>query len=66
MGESFLKSIACLVKMGESFDLQRYQNSPHLFFTGRKLHPPVIRIEATAKVYIYIKTVALKIISQKT
>jgi len=29
-------------KIGGSFDLQLYQNSPLLFFTGRKLHPPDI------------------------
>jgi len=35
------------LKIGESFDLQPYQNSLTLFFTGRKLHPPGIGIEAT-------------------
>jgi len=31
-------------KIGGSFDLQLYQNSPLLFFTGRKLHPPDIHV----------------------
>jgi len=35
------------VKKGDNFDLQRYQNFP-LFFTGRKLHLPGTKIEATA------------------
>jgi len=32
-----------------SFDLQPYQNFSLLFFIGRKLRPPGIRIEATGR-----------------
>ena len=46
-GESFVNCVVCPVKIGGSFDLQPYQNSPPLFFTGRRLRPPGIGIEAT-------------------
>jgi len=37
-------------------DLQLYQNFPLLFFTGRKLRPPGIGIEATELVWLLTET----------
>jgi len=46
-------------KQRGSFDLQPYQNSPLLFFTGSKLHPPGIGIEPLAILEYYATAVII-------
>jgi len=49
---SFVKSVVCPVKIGGKFWSATLSNlPPPLFFTGRKLCPPGIGIEATAQSY---------------